>query len=114
MTITLNSSFSGIRAAIDMLGVSANNIANINTEGYKKQHVNLSQDQHGQVAVNITESAKPRSFYKNIEGDVVEGAKVNFFEEIVVQIQAKNLLYANIAAIKGTDEAQKSLMDLMA
>ena len=114
MPITFDSSISGIRAAIDMLDVSANNIANINSEGYKKQHVNLSQDQHGQVAVNITESSKANSFYKTVEGDVVEESKVNFFKEIVVQIKAKNLLYANLAAIKRADEAQKSLMDIMA
>ncbi len=114
MSITFNSSISGIRAAIDMLGVSSHNIANIDTEGYKKQHVNFSQDHHGKVAVNITESSDPSSFYKNINGEVVEDSKVNFFEEIVVQIKSKNLLSANIAAIKRTNEAQESLLDIIA
>ena len=40
--------------------------------------------------------------------------EVNFFEEIVVQTKEKNLLSANIAAIKRIDEAQKSLMNIMA
>ena len=114
MSLSFNSSVSGIRAALDMQSVSANNIANSNTEGYKKEHVNLSQDQQGQVAVNITESSKTSSFYKNIEGHVVEKSKVNFCEEIVVQIKAKNLLSANIAAIKRTDEGEKNLIDIMA
>ncbi|MDR4498247.1 MAG: flagellar basal body protein [Candidatus Scalindua sp.] len=107
MSLSFNSSVSGIQATLDKQSVSANNIANINTEGYKKQHVNLSQDQQSQVAVNITENPKTSSFYKNIEG--IEKSKVNFCEEIVVQIKAKNLLSANIAANNRTDEAEKIL-----
>ena len=114
MSLLFNSSVSGIRAALDMLGVSAKNIASIDYDGHKKQHVNMSQEQHEQVAAQITESSKASSFYKTIDGDVVEKSKVKFCEEIVVQIKAKNLLSANVAAIKGTNEAEKSLLDIMA
>lgn len=114
MSLSFNSSVSGIRAAIDMLGISAHNTANINTDGYKKQRVNLRDDHNSGVIVDITESTETGSLYKNKRGDMVEASNVNYAEEVVMQINARHLLSANIAAIKRTDEAQEYLMDIIA
>ncbi len=114
MSLSFNSSVSGIRAAIDILAISAHNTANINTDGYKKQRVNLRDDHDSGVIVDITESTETGSLYKNTGGDMVEASNVNYVEEVVVQINARHLLSANAAAIKRTDEAQKSLMDIIA
>ncbi len=114
MSLSFNSSVSGIRAAIDMLSISAHNTANINTDGYKKQRVNLRDDHDSGVIVDITESTETGSLYKNKRGDMVEASNVNYVEEIVAQINARHLLSANVAAIRRTDEAQESLMDIMA
>lgn len=114
MSLSFNSSVSGIRAAIDMLGISAHNTANINTDGYKKQRVNLRDDHDSGVIVDITESTEAGSLYKNKRGDMVEASNVNYVEEVVAQINARHLLSANAAAIKRTDEAQESLMDIIA
>ena len=114
MSLSFNSSVSGIRAAIDMLGISAHNTANINTDGYKKQRVNLRDDHDSGVIVDITESTEKGSLYKNKRGDMVEASNVNYVEEVVAQINARHLLSVNAAAIKRTDEAQESLMDLIA
>jgi len=61
MSLSFNSSVSGIRAAMDMLGISAHNTANINTDGYKKQRVNLRDDHGSGVIVDITESTEKRT-----------------------------------------------------
>jgi flagellar basal body rod protein FlgC len=45
---------------------------------------------------------------------MVEASNVDYSEEAIVQINAKHLLSANIAAIKRIDEVQESLMDIMA
>jgi len=58
MSLSFNSSISGIRAATNMLNTSAHNIANSNTDGYKKQHVNLKSDHGGGVIAEITERRK--------------------------------------------------------
>ena len=113
MSLSFNSSVSGIRAATYMLDISANNTANINTDGYKKQRVNLSEGTNG-VIVDITESTESGLLYKNEKGDIVETSNVSYPEEIAVQINAKHLLLANIAVIKRTDEALESLMDIIA
>ncbi len=114
MSLSFNSSISGIRAANDMLGVSAHNTANINTDGFKKQHVNLRDDHVGGVIVDITESTEKGSLYRNKRGDMVEASNVDYTEEVVAQINARHLLSANAAVIKRTDEARESLLDIIA
>ena len=114
MSLSFNSSVSGIQAAISMLDISAYNTANINTDGYKKQRVNLSEGTNNGVIVDITESTETGLLYKNEKGDIVETSNVSYAEEIVMQINAKHLLSANIAVINRTDEAQESLMDIIA
>ncbi len=52
--------------------------------------------------------------YRNSNGDIVEASNVDYLDEVAEQIKAKHLLSANIAAIKRTDEAFDSLMDIMA
>ena len=66
------------------------------------------------VIVDITESTETGALYENKRGEIVEASNVNYVEEVVAQINARHLLSANVAAIRRTDEAQESLMDIMA
>lgn len=114
MSLSFNSSISGIRAATDMLGVSAHNIANINTHGYKKQHINLRSDDNSGVIVGITESTETGPLYKNARGETIETSNVNYIEEVVTQIKARHLFSANVAALKHANEVQETIMDIIA
>ncbi len=113
LTLSFNSSVSGIRAAIDMRDLSAHNTANINTDDYKKQRVNLSEGTSNGVFVNISKSTEAGLLYKNEKGDIVELSNVNYPEEIATQISATHLLSANIAVINRTDEAYEDLLDII-
>ena len=106
LTLSFNSSVSGIRAAIDMRDLSAHNTANRNTDGYKKQRVNLSEGTNNGVFVNISGSTE--------KGEIVETSNVNYPEEIAVQINATHLLLANIAVINRTEEAYEALLNIIA
>jgi flagellar basal-body rod protein FlgC len=114
MSLSFSSSVSGVRVASDMLAVSALNTAHLDTDGFKKQRVDLREDSHGGVIADISESTEAGSRYRNADGDMVEASNVDYAEEAIVQINAKHFLSANIAAIKRIDEAQKSLMDIIA
>jgi len=95
MSLSFNSSISGIRAATDMLSVSAHN-----------------NDGSGVIA-DITENTEAGSLYINEREETVETSNVNYIEEVVTQIKARHLLSANAAAIKYTDEAQRSIIDII-
>jgi flagellar basal body rod protein FlgG len=114
LTLSFNSSVSGIRAAIDMRDLSANNTANINTDGYKKQRVNLSEGTTNGVFVNMSGSTETGLLYKNEKGDTFETSNVNYPEEIANQISATHLLLANIAVINRTDEVYEGILDIIA
>ncbi len=114
MSASFSSSISGIRAATDMLSVSAHNTANINTDGFKKQRVNLREDRGSGVTADVTESTEAGSLYINKRGDTVETSNVNYIDEVVTQINAKHLLSANAAAIKYTDAALETIIDIIA
>lgn len=72
------------------------------------------EDRGSGVIADITESTEAGSLYTNKEGDTVETSNVNYIEEVVTQINAKHLLSANAAAIKYTDEALETIIDIIA
>lgn len=114
MSLSFNSSISGIQAATVMLNTFAHNIANSNTDGYKKQRVNLSGDHGNGVIVDITESTETGPLYKNNKGDTVEASNVNYIEEVVTQIKARHLFSANAAVLKHANETQETIIDTIA
>jgi flagellar basal-body rod protein FlgC len=114
MSLSFSSSVFGIQAAFHIMSVSAHNTANINTDGYKKQRVSLSEGNHGGVMVNIRESSEPGPGYQHANGNISEASNVEISEEIPIQIGAKHLLSANVAVLKTSEEMQKSLLDIIA
>ena len=114
MSLSLSSSVSGIQAALHILSVSAHNVANMNTDGFKKQRASLSEGNHGRVTVNITEGAEPGPLYQHVNGAIVEASNVDISEEILRQISAKHLFSANAFALKTSVETQNNLLDLLA
>lgn len=114
MSLFFSSSVSGIQAALNVLGVSSHNTANINTDGFKKQHASLNEGNNGGVAVKIVESTEPGPLYQHAHGNIVEASNVGLSEEIAGQISAKHLFTANVAVLKTSDGVQKSLLDIVA
>lgn len=114
MSLSFSSSVSGIEAALSVLSVSAHNTANINTDGFKKQRTSLREGSNGGVAPKIVEITEPGSFYQDADGNMVEASNVDLSEEVAGQMSAKHLLSANVAALKTSDEVQKSLLDIVA
>ncbi len=80
MSLSFSSSVSGTPAAFAMLNVSAHNTANLITDVFKKQLVNLNEDSNGGVIADISESTEAGPLYKNSNGDIVEASNVDYFE----------------------------------
>lgn len=114
MSLPFSSSISGIQAAFHTLNVSAHNTANMNTDGFKKQRVSLSEGNHKMVTVNVIESSEPGPMYHHANGTIAEASNVDISEEALTQMSAKHLLSANIAALKTSEEMQKGLLDIVA
>lgn len=105
---------SGMLAASNMLRVSSNNIANANTEGFKKDVVSLKEGENGGVGVSVTKSNKTSTVFMADRGKIVETSNVEFAEEAINQIVVKHQFSANLKALKTTIETESEILDILA
>ena len=97
MTSLASISLSGMTAAQNALGVAANNVANVQTDGYRRQLVQQTTQPAGGVSTTIGTAEEAGS---SIEADMVG------------MLQAKNAFLANLAVFKAGDQAMGALLDI--
>jgi flagellar hook-associated protein FlgK len=90
---------SGMNAAQTGLQVAAHNIANLNTEGFRRQQVVQTSVAPAGVSTTLTRSAEP--------GD-------SMITDMVGLLQSKNAFLANLAVFRHQDDAMGSLLDAVA
>ena len=111
---SINTSLSGMQAATQLMEVSAQNTANINTDGYEKISATVNEGANGDVVVDVARSSEPDPTYQVQGTDEVEGSNVDYVDEAVDQISAQRMFEANLAAVKTADEMEESLLDVLA
>lgn len=87
---------SGMNAAQTQLKVAANNVANLNTQGFTRQQVTQTAQPDGGVASTVTRASTP--------GAALEA-------DLVAQLQAKNAFLANLAVFKTQDKMAGALLN---
>ncbi|RMH03506.1 MAG: flagellar biosynthesis protein FlgC [Nitrospirae bacterium] len=112
----LYSSLSGMAAAQTKLASAAHNIANANTEGFKKQRVLLqeSTSQGVKATVEQVKTPGPVLMRATETGLVeVEQSNVELNEEVVAMIRARRLYESNSRAVESANESLGHLLDMM-
>ena len=89
---------SGLAAAQLGLQVSAHNIANLNTAGFRRQQAVQSADPSGGVSTTVRQAVQA--------GDALEA-------DVVGQLEAKNAFLANLAVFRAQDRMAGSLLDTL-
>ena len=117
MISSINSSLSAIDAFGKKMGVTANNIANIESEGFKKSRAVLQEGLNGGVEVDISqiESQGDIIYDKNVDGQIIEKelSNVDLAEEIPQTIPVKIGYEANLKVIETQEKMVGSLLDIM-
>jgi flagellar hook protein FlgE len=90
---------SGLNAAQTQMGASANNVANAQTDGYRRRAVQQTAQDGGGVAAQVVVAAE--------RGPALE-------TDVVSQLQAKNAFLANLAVFKTHDAMAGALLKLKA
>lgn len=90
---------SGLQAAQARQGASAHNIANMQTEGFKRETVSAQAAPQGGVVVSISQAAQAGS-------DVTQ--------DVLDQMSAKHAFMANVQVLKTADNLMGSLLDVKA
>ena len=114
MIAALDSTVSALRAFVTKLGVTANNIANVNTDGFKKGRATLHEGQNNAVRVEISRDTSPGLRYDVVENDQVvekETSNVDLAEEIPDLMITKRAYQANLKTLETQDEMLGSLVD---
>lgn len=116
MISPLNSAISALQAHVKKLGVTAHNIANVNTEGYKKYRATMEEDALGGVTVDIRRVETPGHPYEVMQdGQPVtkETSNVDLSQEIPNLMLAQRGYEANIKTIQTQEKVLGSLLDII-
>jgi len=92
------------------------NIANVNTDGFKKNRATFQADQDGGVRVEIRRDDSPGFRYEGVEnGEKVEKetSNVDLTEEIPNLMVTKRAYQANLKTLETQDEMLGSLLDIV-
>ena len=116
MIFSMQSTLSAIKAFGVKMGVTANNIANVQTEEFKKSRATLVEGPRENVAVEITQSDTPGPIVVEVTDDQYterEMSNVDLAEEIPQTMIAQRGYEANLATLRTQDEMLKSIIDII-
>lgn len=116
MISAVSSAVSALNAIETKMSVLSNNIANSQTNGFKKSRADLKEGQSGGIEVEITRVNTPGPIMTVEEnGGIVEKemSNVDLAEELPQTMIAKTGYEANLKMIKTQDEMMGSLLDII-
>lgn len=114
MVSPVHSSISAVNAFSTKMRVSANNVANVNTDGFKKSRVTLNEGQTGGVKATIAKvdtPGYPKQISEHGKVEDVESSNVDLTEEMTDSISTQHGHQANLKSIKVHDEMIGTLLD---
>ena len=115
MIPAMESALSALGAFGKKMGVTANNIANVDTDGFKKSRADLQEADHG-VTVSISRVNTPGVPIpaEDGTGKTKESSNVDVAEELVNLKTTKNAFKANLKTIQTAGDMLGSLFDIVA
>jgi flagellar basal body rod protein FlgC len=114
MISAIHTALSGLSAFGKQLDVSAHNVANVNTDGFKSSRTEFVEAQSGGVlpVVQKDNSAGPSVLKDTAEGPrQVELSNVDLGQEVASQIIAQRGFEANLRTLKTADTMLGSILD---
>ena len=115
MLSALYSAVQGLAAMQKKTEVTAHNVANINTDGFKKYRATVHEDKNGnpEVVVDRVELSGYKVREETDQGPVDrELSNVDPAEEMVDLMVAERGFEANVKTLQATDEMLKNLVDI--
>ena len=115
MFVGFASALSGIQAGSRLLGASAHNIANAQTENFKRTQAAFEDSLSGGVIVSLSTDNRPGPQLLSSDDafNFREGSNVELEEELVRTLEATNLIEANLASLRTQDRVLGSLLDMI-
>jgi len=116
MMSSIRSTLSALKAFDKKMAVIANNVANVETEEFKKSRATLVEGPENTVKVEITQPEDPGPTVVEVKDDQIEEkemSNVDLTEEIPQSIVAQRGYEANLATIRTQDQMLNSILDIV-
>ena len=116
MVFSVGNTISSLNAHATKLAVSANNVANVATEGFKKSRAVLQEGPGGAVQVQIDRVNTPGPLIQDDGEDqytALEMSNVDLGEEIPQTMLTTRGYEANLTVVKTADELLGSILDIL-
>ncbi len=117
MIIPASSSLSAVSAFQKRMDVTANNVANVNTDKFKKSRLNIEEGSNGGVTTSLQQIDTPGFVKETIaeDGTTVESesSNVDLAEEFTGMIGTEAAYKANLKVVKAQEEMVGSLLDTL-
>ena len=107
---------SALQAYKTKMGVTADNIANVNTDEFKKSKATFKEGVHGDVQVDVKRVDTPGHPYRGYEsGELVEkeSSNVELSEELPDMTVTQRTYEANLTVLKTQDKMLGTVLDIM-
>lgn len=115
MISAIHTALSGLTSFGKQLDVSAHNVANVNTDGFKKSDATFVEAPNGGVlpVVQKDNSPGPAVLKDTAQGSIqVKLSNVDLGEEAVNQIIAQREFEANLRTVKTADDMLSIILDM--
>ncbi len=116
MISAIQSSLSALQAFGKKMGITANNVANVGSEGFKKSMAIFTEGSGGGVLVETRRVETPgQKIVVEESGKLVEKelSNVDLTEEIPQSLVVNRMYQANLKVLRAGDELAGILMDTM-
>lgn len=116
MIRSVTASISALKAYDRKLTVTSDNLANLNTDGFKKRRVDFRSARPEGVQVSVRQidtPGPPNLDAESVPGLPAEKSNVELVEEIPNLISGSRGYQANLKALKTGDEMIGTLLDMM-
>jgi flagellar basal body rod protein FlgG len=115
MSVISGIALSSLRALDKKMEVTTNNVANANTDGFKKTRVEFQETYPQGVTVTLSKLDEPGATVTDeISGELKETSNVSLEEEMVDLITTPFQYKVNLEVIKTEEEMQGMLLDIKA
>ena len=109
----ISSSLSGLAVFGRKLTVSADNVANVNTDEYKKTVAAIAEDKNGLPELNTEKIETPGPVIQETDSTLRELSNVELAQEFPRMMISQRGYEANISVLKTQDDMIGTLLDMI-
>ena len=116
MVGSIGSNLAALKAFGTKMDVAANNIANVNSEEFKKSSAKLTEGANGDIQVDVERINTPSPSISTVEGDQAakkELSNVDLTEEMSEMITTRHGYTANLKAVEAQNEMLGDTLDIL-